>query len=186
MAHRTLLLATLGLAAGCKATDSGTQLTGALAFPVAASFAVAPPSGPGQFDPFPGTVTVVLESLDAPEAGAGVDALACQSFFLAANGVEGAVVSTGALQLTLISPDGGALLPGTFPLVIAAEDAGLARLIFESADAGTLVADGGSVTLTAVPLTDAGAYVGSFSARMSGGSLQGDFSAPYCAPVPAS
>ena len=179
----TLLLALLGSCGGSASDAGSASLTGVLGFAANAEFAVVPPSVSGDNNSFPGTVIVVLAAISSPPSGQDLSALACDSYYPAANGQPGPVEASQTLQVTAV-PATGQMAAGETFLVVAPSDldAGLATITL-NADGGHLFADGGSLTVGAVPSSDAGSYGGSLTAMIAGQQLSGTFSAPYCASI---
>ncbi len=189
MRLRTLvyLLLPAGALVGCSGATSGgsSNLSGSLAFQTNAVFAlIVPDGGAGlmSYQDVPGTTMIAFENARLGPSGSlnpgqSLGDLACVEFFPVTElGSGPALIAYPSLVITLV-PQAGALSPGAFPAVDCwSLDAGLACI--RSNVAGT--ADGGAVTIAALPAHDAGFFSGSFEATFGGQVLAGQFSAVFC------
>jgi hypothetical protein len=143
---------------------------------------VTPPRGGGNHceGEFPGAAVVVLESVSPADFGEDVETLACESFYPFGDGHVAPVSASASVNVVLIPPAGKSLSPGTFDVVECADAGPGVALVMLG---GPTAAVSGTVTLTSIPTTDAGSYVGSFSVTVSGQELSGQFSAPFCAAI---
>ncbi len=131
----------------------------------------------------PGTTLIAVEDAQVGPGGSlspgqSLEDYACQEFYPGSELGGGPAINISPRVLITIVTGSEPLAPGTFPAVACSDlDAGLA--CFMSDVVGS--ADGGTVVITSVPDSDAGFYLGSFTATFGDQGLSGYFSAAFCA-----